>query len=85
MDFDCLIKYLINGREIEFSYNNKNYSIANFDNYWYFFSGSENIDYELSQFYDTKTLIKKVSEISIEGVSIKDIINNKKYEDLYVF
>lgn len=83
MNYNKLIKYLKNGREIEFTFNELNCSMTNFNNEWYFSinGNDENKSFVLSDFEDYDTLIESINKIVIEGKSIKEIFDNRKYDE----
>ena len=88
IDYKDLIASLKRGREIEFSYNNINYSITNYEGIWYFSEEKDDLvkSQELSDFEDYDKLIKNVSKITIEGKTIEDLFDNKEYDEgtLYI-
>lgn len=54
------------GREIEFSYKNKAYSITNSGGFWYFYCDTDKILFKtLAAFEDKDGLVEKVSKILI--------------------
>lgn len=74
------------GREVEFSYNQKQYSITNGKDGWILCCDT-----------DTPTLLKiicesdeisalpeKVKDIKIDGAAISDIFDNLQYNTLYI-
>ena len=63
------------GRDIEFEYNGKLYGIFNRDGKWFFFA--DNHDEMLCQFEETDTLLEKVKNLSIQGQSLADIMDEK--------
>ncbi|WP_416335133.1 hypothetical protein ACKRLN_02240 [Anaerococcus sp. DFU013_CI05] len=88
MNYKDLVDSLRRGREIEFSYNNINYSITNYEGIWYFSEEKDDLvkSQELSDFEDYDKLIKNVSKITIQEKTIKDLFDNKEYEEgtLYI-
>ena len=88
MKYKDLIESIKSGREIEFSYNNINYSITNYDGVWYFSEENDNIikSQELSNFEDYEKLVRKIGKISIEGKTIRYLFDNEKYDQdsLYI-
>ena len=88
MNYKDLVDSLRRGREIEFSYNNINYSITNYEGIWYFSEEKDDLvkSQELSDFEDYDKLIKNVSKITIEGKTIEDLFDNKEYDEgtLYI-
>lgn len=88
IDYKDLITSLKRGREIEFSYNNIIYSITNYEGIWYFSEEKDDLvkSQELSDFEDYNNLIKNVSKITIQEKTIKDLFDNKEYDEgtLYI-
>lgn len=88
MKYRDLIESIKSGREIEFSYNNINYSITNYDGVWYFSEENDNIkkSKELSNFEDYAKLVRKIGKINIEGKTIKYLFDNEEYDQnsLYI-
>ncbi|WP_394018485.1 hypothetical protein [Anaerococcus cruorum] len=88
MNYKDLVDSLRRGREIEFSYNNINYSITNYEGIWYFSEEKDDLvkSQELSDFEDYDKLIKNVSKITIQEKTIKDLFDNKEYDEgtLYI-
>ncbi|MFO3716418.1 hypothetical protein [Anaerococcus cruorum] len=88
IDYKDLIASLKKGREIEFSYNNIIYSITNYEGIWYFSEEKDNLtkSQRLSNFDDYDNLIKNVSKITIQKKTIKDLFDNKEYDEgtLYI-
>lgn len=81
-NFNDLLKDLEMGREIEFEYNNNQYSITNsVDGYWYLYCDSTKTELlKICEFNDTQKLIKTVAEYKINGTSIRDIFDCYKYD-----
>lgn len=82
--FKELLHDLKTGREIEFNYNGKTYSIVNGNDKWYFCE--ENQITELCDFEETDILQDKIKKLFIQNKSVDDIINKKLYMDktLYI-
>lgn len=81
-NFDDLSKELKMGREIEFEYNNDQYSITNsVDGYWYLYRDSTKTELlKICEFNDTQKLMNTVAQYQINGTSIKDIFDGYKYD-----
>ena len=67
------------GREIEFSYHNKIYSITNSCGYWNFCCGNELIE-KVCPFNDKKTLVQRVASYCIDNTPIPRIFDENKYD-----
>ena len=83
--FADMLNDLGTGREIEFEYNGKLYGIFNRDGKWFFFA--DNQDELLCQFEEIDTLLEKVKNLSIQGHSLADIMDEKLHnmERLSIF
>ncbi len=56
------------------------YSIVNFDGYWLFYYGDEDRELTLAEFEDRETLKEKIADKQLIGLDIKEIINNRLYD-----
>ena len=70
--FKMIIEDLNCGREIEFAYHGKKYSITNSEGYWNF--------ERLFPFNDKTKLIERVSNLNVEGVLLSTIFDKAKYD-----
>lgn len=78
--FKNLSEDLAVGREIEFEYNNMQYSITNSFGYWFLYCDTTKTELlKICRFEDKKTLVKKVSEYKINGTSIQRIFDTFLY------
>ena len=74
--FQTIVDSLQRGQEIEFSYNNKQYSITNSNGYWNFCCDTDNRTIEkICSFGDKSALISQVSSYCIDGIPIPIIFN----------
>lgn len=79
--FQSIIDYLKCGREIEFSYKGKQYSITNSNGYWNFCCDTENCLIEkICSFENKDKLITKVKSYSIDGTLISEIFDENRYD-----
>ena len=79
--FQIVVDNLKCGREIEFFYNEKQYSITNSKGYWNFCCDTENMTIErICPFEDKETLVARVSELCIEDVPISKIFGEEGYK-----
>ena len=79
--FADLADYLRHGREIEFVYKGREYSITNHSGFWYLCDDTDHILLEtLSRFEDKEQLVDKVAKYTIDGITIQQIFNNKTYD-----
>lgn len=69
------------GREIEFEYRKRKYSITNCaDGYWYFYCDTTNTELmKICRFEDKESLIKLISKYKIDDLTIEEIFNSDKY------
>ena len=79
--FDALADLLKHGREIEFFYNGKQYSITNHSGFWYFCDDTEHVLLDtLCPFREKELLVSKVSDTAIDGISIRQIFDDLLYD-----
>ncbi len=69
------------GREIEFEFNDKQYSITNsMDGYWYLYCDTNHVELlKICEFSDKVSLINKISDYEIEELSIQKIFDSFLY------
>ncbi len=77
--FQEITEFLRHGREIEFSYKNKLYSITAGYEYWIFCCGDKLIE-QICRFDDKQTLVERVASYCIEGTPIPVIFDNEEYD-----
>lgn len=78
--FNDLAEYLRNGREIEFSYKGRQYSITNHSGFWYLCDDTEHILLEtICRFEEKEILVSKIAVIRIEDLSIQQIFDEQVY------
>lgn len=78
--FDDLADYLRHGREIEFIYKGREYSITNHSGFWYLCDDTDHILLEtLSHFEDKEILVAKTAGYVIDGVTIQQIFDSEMY------
>ena len=71
------------GREIEFSYKNKQYSISTSHGYWNFCC-DDNLIERVCSFDDKETLVKYVVSYCIEGTPMPIVFDEERYDALSV-
>jgi len=71
--FDDLAAYLKHGREIEFSYKGKHYSITNSRYEWHFCCDTDETTAALCAYPEFDVLVDQVRHFKIEGVCIEEI------------
>ena len=75
--FSELADYLMHGREIEFRYDGKDYSITNSHYEWHFCCDTDGTTIRLCEFHKFDVLVDKVRNIEIEEISIEYIFNER--------
>lgn len=79
--FADLADYLRHGREIEFVYQGREYSITNHSGFWYLCDDTDHILLEtLCRFDEKEILVAKTAEYIIDGVTIQQIFDNQSYD-----
>ena len=78
--FQDLADYLIRGRELEFAYNGRQYSITNHSGFWYLCDDTDHILLDtLSQFEEKELLVSKVAASCLDGMTICEIFDRQLY------
>ena len=75
ISFDELADYLIHGREIEFRYEGKDYSITNSHHEWHFCCDTDGTTITLCAFSEFDVLVDKIRGLEIDGINISRIFN----------
>lgn len=83
ISFNDLGDYLRHGREIEFRYEGKDYSITNCHYEWQFCCDTDGTTIKLCAFHEFDVLVEKIRCLEIDGISIEDIFD-KSFGDLDV-
>lgn len=73
--FGELADYLMHGREIEFRYGGKDYSITNSHSEWHFCCDTDGMTITLCPFSDFEILVDKVRNLKIDGISVEKIFD----------
>lgn len=82
LNFADLADYLKHGREIEFAYNGRQYSITNHSGFWYLCDDTDHILLDtLSRFEEKDLLVSRIKIFSIEGLTIQEIFDRKLYSE----
>lgn len=80
--FSTISECLICGREIEFSYQGKQYSITNSNGYWNFCCDTDNrFSQRICPFGNKDALIDYMKRQSIDGTPLSTIFDNKQFDD----
>ncbi|MBQ7902165.1 MAG: hypothetical protein IJ362_00365 [Oscillospiraceae bacterium] len=75
ISFEELAVYLKQGREIEFTYDNKNYSVTNSNSEWHFCCDTDGTCITLCPFNKPDILVEKIRKTIIDGATIENIFN----------
>lgn len=76
--FIDLAAHLLVGREIEFSYNSKQYSITNGNGRWLLYCDTDkSLLKDICDFEEREILVKNVGKCEISGKQIADIFNEE--------
>ena len=79
--FNDLANYLRNGREIEFAYNGRQYSITNHSGFWYLCDDTDHILLEtICRFDEKEILISKIADTIIDDLTIRQIFDGHFYD-----
>lgn len=79
--FKHIASFLKCGREVEFAYNGRQYSITNRNSKWYLCCDTDNsILSELCEYQDLDILVSKVSNYTLQNVTIAEIFDNLLYQ-----
>ena len=78
--FQDLADYLKRGRELEFAYNGRQYSITNHSGFWYLCDDTDHILLDtLSRFEEKELLVSKVAASCLDGMTIREIFDRQLY------
>lgn len=81
MKYDDLAEYLIHGREIEFAYQGRQYSITNHSGFWYLCDDTDHVLIKiLCRVSENEILVSKVAAAMIDGLSIQQIFDKQIYD-----
>ena len=79
--FNDRADYLRHGREIEFAYKGRQYSITNHSGFWYLCDDTDHILLEtVCQFEDKETLVSRIATIVIEDLTIQQMFDKRVYD-----
>ena len=80
--FYDLADYLKHGREIEFAYNGRQYSITNHSGFWYLCDDTDHILLDtLSRFEEKDLLVSKVAASVLGDLNIREIFDRQLYAE----
>lgn len=78
--FYDLADYLKHGREIEFAYHGRQYSITNHSGFWYLCDDTDHILLDtLSRFEEKELLVSRIAIFTINGLTVQEIFDQKLY------
>ena len=79
--FGDLADYLRHGREIEFVYKDRQYSITNHSGFWHLCDDTDHILLEtVCRFEDKETLVSRIANIVIDGLTIQQMFDKQVYD-----
>lgn len=82
LSFSDLTDYLKHGREIEFAYSGRQYSITNHSGFWYLCDDTDHILLDtLSRFEEKELLVLRIAVFTINGLTIQEIFDQKLYSE----
>ena len=82
LSFADLANYLKHGREIEFAYNGRQYSITNHSGFWYLCDDTDHILLDtLSRFEEKDLLVTKVASSVLGDLTIREIFDRQLYAE----
>ena len=79
--FNDLAEYLRNGREIEFVYKGRQYSITNHSGFWYLCDDTDHILLgTICRFEENELLVSKIAVTMIDDLTIQQIFDKQAYD-----
>ena len=78
--FANLADYLRHGREIEFVYAGKEYSITNHTGFWYLCNDTEQLILSKCRFDEADVLIEQVAQVVLNGKTVAQIFDGGLYD-----
>lgn len=86
ISFAEIAEDLKEGREIEFSYRGKHYSITNSAGYWNFCCDTDkDVIERICPFDDKVKLVERISSVCIDSVPLSMIFDKGKYDPQSVY
>lgn len=84
--FSDLAGYLKQGREIEFVYNGRRYSITNHEGVWNLCDDTDHILLnKICRFDEKEILVSKIAETIIDGMKISQIFDKRLYDTEWLY
>ena len=81
-EYDDIADFLMHGREIEFTYKDRECAITNHTSRWWFYDGVEQV--EVCEFKDFELLVSKVAEYIVDGEKVQGIFDAGLYENVSI-
>ena len=82
LSFADLADYLKHGREIEFAYNGRQYSITNHSGFWYLCDDTDHILLDtVCRFEEKDLLVSKVAISVLGDLTIQEIFDKQLFAD----
>ena len=73
---------LQHGREIEFAYHGRQYSITNHSGFWYLCDDTDHILLDtLCRFEEKGRLVSRIAIFTIDGLTIQEIFDQQLYSE----
>ena len=81
IDFAALADYLRQGREIEFGYKGREYSITNHSGFWHLCDDTSHTLLEtLCPFEEKDLLVEKIAVAVLDDLTIREIFDRRVYD-----
>lgn len=79
--FDDLADYLRHGREIEFAYKGRQYSITNHSGFWYLCDDTDHIRLKtVCRFEEKEILTSEIAVAVVDDLTIQQIFDERVYD-----
>ena len=83
--FNDLAGYLRHGREIEFAYKGRAYSITNHSGFWHLCDDTDHVLLEtVCRFEEKELLVSKTAAALLEDRTIREIFDGQVYDSLSI-
>ncbi len=80
--FSNIADFLMHGREIEFTYKDRECAITNHTSRWWFYDGVEQV--EVCEFENFELLVSKVAEYIVDDRKVQNIFDKGLYENVCI-
>lgn len=85
LTFGDLADYLRHGREIEFTYKGRAYSITNHSGFWHLCDDTDHVLLEtVCRFEEKELLVSKIGAAQLEDRAIREIFDKQGYDALRI-